>query len=287
MTTPDRPLEISITRRFDVPPEAVFAQWLDPDALKDWFAPETYAGLAARTDPREGGEWFVEFLSASGERFSEGGVYKEISPFRRLVMTLVQSVPGAPELTITVVFEPDANGVLMHFHQTGFVRAEHRDGVAEGWAGCLDKLSLRLRRQADSEAEIRALFAQWFDAARRKDLDASMAPISSKVVSYEHSMPLQVTDIEQIRAECKQGFDRSTPQFQWDIPDLKIIVRGDIAVTWGLNRMADVADDVRTEMWSRGTRVFQRLDGRWRLIHQHLSFPMDPATAQARLDLAP
>lgn len=287
MTRPERPLEIAITRRFDVSPEAVFAQWLDPDALKDWFAPETYVGLAARADPRVDGEWSVEFLSSSGERFSEHGVYKVISPFHRLVMTLIQSVPRAPELTITVDFEADGDGSLMHFRQTGFDRAQHRDGVAEGWAGCLDKLAARLSRQARGEAEIRGLFTRWFDAAARKDLDASMAPISSHIVSYEHSQPLQVTEIEEIRAECKAGFDRSGPEFRWDIPDLKVIVRGDIAVTWGLNRMADLVDGVRTEMWSRGTRVFQHLDGSWRLIHQHLSFPMDPATAHARLDLTP
>jgi ketosteroid isomerase-like protein len=32
------------------------------------------------------------------------------------------------------------------------------------------------------------------------------------------------------------------------------------------------------ETWSRGTRVFQKLDGRWQMIHQHVSFPFDPAT---------
>ena len=115
-----------------------------------------------------------------------------------------------------------------------------------------------------------------------------MAPISHRIVSYEHSQPLEVRDIESIRAECKQGFDRSGSEFRWDIPDLKIIVRGDIAVTWGLNRMAEHHGGVsQSEMWSRGTRIFQRLDGRWQLIHQHVSFPMDPTSGQARFDLSP
>ena len=59
-------------------------------------------------------------------------------------------------------------------------------------------------------------------------------------------------------------------------------------MTWGLNRMADYADGVvKSEMWSRGTRIFQRVDGRWQMIHQHVSFPMDPATGRARFYLVP
>lgn len=132
------------------------------------------------------------------------------------------------------------------------------------------------------------LFETWFAAAARKDLDGAMAPIAATVVSYEHSMPLEVRDVAAIRAECKVGFDRSGPDFRWDIPDLQIIVRGDIAVTWGLNRMAEYANGaVQSEMWSRGTRIFQRLDGRWQMIHQHVSFPMDPATGMVRADLVP
>jgi len=65
-------------------------------------------------------------------------------------------------------------------------------------------------------------------------------------------------------------------------------VRGDIAVTWGLNRMAShVGGEIRDAMWSRGTRVFQRIEGRWQMIHQHVSFPFDPGSGQARLDLKP
>lgn len=174
----------------------------------------------------------------------------------------------------------------MHFHQTGFIQVEHRDGVAEGWGGCLDKLASRV--EGEGEDEIRALFEAWFDASERKDLDASMAPVAPAIVSYEHSMPLEVRDIDTMRAECKVGFDRSGPEFRWDIPDLQVIVRGDIAVTWGLNRMADRIDGVvRSEMWSRGTRIFQRIDGRWQMIHQHVSFPVDPATGNARFDLVP
>jgi len=86
-----------------------------------------------------------------------------------------------------------------------------------------------------------------------------------------------------LRASCKVGFDHAPEPFRWDIPDLRVMVRGDVAITWGLNHMRGPG----LEMWSRGTRVFQRIDGRWKMIHQHVSFPFDPENGVARMDLSP
>jgi ketosteroid isomerase-like protein len=140
----------------------------------------------------------------------------------------------------------------------------------------------------ESEAQIKQLFLDWLAASSRKEIDAAMAPISETIVSYEHSMPLEFRDIAALRKECLTGFERVGSEFEWSIPDLKIIVRGDIAVTWGLNRMADhEGGKLKTEMWSRGTRIFQFIAGGWKMIHQHVSFPFDPSTGIVRIDLKP
>jgi uncharacterized protein YndB with AHSA1/START domain len=52
---------------------------------------------------------------------------------------------------------------------------------------------------------------------------------------------------------------------------------------WGLIHMYGPGVD----MWSRGTRIFQKVDGGWQMIHQHLSFPYDPGTGAAKLDPGP
>jgi uncharacterized protein YndB with AHSA1/START domain len=225
-------MEIHLSRSFDAPPDAVFAQWLDPEALKDWFAPQSYVGKSCEVEARVGGAWRIEFESQTGERLVEYGIYKEIIPARMLVMTLRQSFDrSTPELVITVSFDARGGGTLMRFHQTGFVHPAHRDALSEGWTGCFEKLHARLEENPALVAEIEALFNDWFDASERKDLDASMAPISPDIVSYEHGMPLEVRDVASMRAECKSGFDRTGPEFRWDVPDLQVLVRGDIAVT--------------------------------------------------------
>ncbi|MEZ5230938.1 MAG: nuclear transport factor 2 family protein [Acidimicrobiales bacterium] len=139
-----------------------------------------------------------------------------------------------------------------------------------------------------TQEEIRRLHDDWFAASHRKDLDASMAPIDEVIVSYEHTVPLQYTSLDDIREECRRGFDLAGDDFMWTVPDLRVVADGDLAVAWGLNRMTDrLPDGSESTTWSRGTRVFRRSDGRWTMIHQHVSFPFDPETGHAATGLTP
>src|SRR5690606_24258661 len=99
---------------------------------------------------------------------------------------------------------------------------------------------------------------------------------AADIVSYEHEAPMEYRGVDAVRAVCAAGFAYQSGDFRWDVPDLRIRIVGDLAVTWGLNRMrAEEADGTLREHWSRGTRVFERRDGRWQMIHQHVSFPVD------------
>lgn len=139
-----------------------------------------------------------------------------------------------------------------------------------------------------AEREIREMFARWFDEAAARDLHAVMAHVAPDVVSYEHEVPLRHVGVAGVRAICQRGFDAMAGELRWDVPDLEVLVRDDLAVTWGVNRMrAQTPGAAPVEMWSRGTRVLRRTAGGWRMVHQHVSYPADPATGAARTDLRP
>jgi ketosteroid isomerase-like protein len=139
-----------------------------------------------------------------------------------------------------------------------------------------------------AEQEIREDFQSWFKAAAAKDTDAVMSHIAKDALSYEHDAPLQYKGEAAIREVCQRGFDAMEGAFRWDIPDLNIIVRDDIAVSWGLNHMTAKGPAGKViDMWSRGTRVHQKIGDRWLMIHQHVSYPYDPETGAAKLDLKP
>jgi ketosteroid isomerase-like protein len=136
--------------------------------------------------------------------------------------------------------------------------------------------------EVDAEA-VRALHRRWYEATAAKDLDRIMEGIAADVVSYEHEQPLQYSGSDAVREVCRRGLDASADTVTWDVPDLQVLVDGDLAVGWGLNRVT--VDGAA--WWSRGTRVFRRRGDRWQLAHQHVSYPFDPQTGAARTDLTP
>ncbi|MER7501766.1 nuclear transport factor 2 family protein [Nonomuraea pusilla] len=140
-----------------------------------------------------------------------------------------------------------------------------------------------------SEEEVRAVFRTWSEGTAAKDLDGMMAAIAPDVVSYEQDPPLRHTGVEAVRRLCARHLEAAGEALvTLDVPDLTVVARDDVAVAWGLDRVEVVPPDGEPVVhWSRGTRVFQRRDGAWLMIHQHLSVPHDPETGEARTGLRP
>ncbi|MGI5281799.1 YybH family protein [Nonomuraea polychroma] len=157
------------------------------------------------------------------------------------------------------------------------------------WVVAHEHHSFPLGEEGAAEEEVRRVHERWYAGTAAKDLDGMMAAIADDVVSYEHETPLEYAGVDQVREVCARGLDAvGDADVSLDVPDLKILAREDLAVAWGLNRVRVAGEDGQvSETWSRGTRVFQRRDGAWMMVHQHLSFPLDQATGAARTDLRP
>jgi uncharacterized protein YndB with AHSA1/START domain len=71
------------------------------------------------------------------------GVYKEVVPNKKLVMTHVwekeDGTPGEATL-LTVLFEDLSGKTRLTMIQTGFDTVESRDGHGEGWSECFELL---------------------------------------------------------------------------------------------------------------------------------------------------
>ncbi|WP_163513033.1 nuclear transport factor 2 family protein [Fodinicola acaciae] len=120
----------------------------------------------------------------------------------------------------------------------------------------------------DGETAVRAVQRHWSERTAAKDLAGLMENIDDDIVSYEHAG--NYDGIDDLREVCRAGLETGD-DVTFETPDLTVITREDIAVSWGLDHVR--ADGV--DSWSRGTRVFRKKNGRWLMVHQHLSVPLD------------
>ncbi len=87
VTTPtDR--EIAMTRVFDAPRSLVFDALTKPELLKRWFfGPPGWSLVVCEIDLRVGGAYRFVWRRADGTEMGMGGVYREIVPPERFVVT--------------------------------------------------------------------------------------------------------------------------------------------------------------------------------------------------------
>ena len=136
------------------------------------------------------------------------------------------------------------------------------------WVVAHEHHSFPLDDSPAAESEVRDLHAHWSELTAANDLDGLMEDIAEDVVSYEHGGPLQYVGKAAVREVCAAGL-KASEAVSLSTPELRVETQGDLAVAWGLDHVEAGAVD----NWSRATRVFQRHEDGWKLIHQHLSYP--------------
>lgn len=142
--------ELSITRIFDAPRELVFAVWVQPDQIPQWWGPRGYTTLSCTVDLRPDGKWRVSSRHHDGTETAESGVIREVEVPSRLVLTHAwEDATGksGPETVVTVTFADEDGKTRMIFHQTSFASIETRDGHVQGWNESFDMLAEHLARK--------------------------------------------------------------------------------------------------------------------------------------------
>ena len=151
-TSADR--ELVLTRLIDAPREKVFRAWTDPEILKQWFAPLPWTTPSAELDVRPGGSNLVVMRSPEGTDFPNPGVYLEVVPNERLVITDAYTSAWQPSekpfMTVILTFE-DEGGKTRYtaraLHWTVEDREAHEKmGFHEGWGQCADQLAAVVAR---------------------------------------------------------------------------------------------------------------------------------------------
>lgn len=146
--------ELVLTRHIPAPPEMVFRAWTEPALLKQWFAPLPWTISEAETDVRPGGSTRVVMRDPDGSEFPNLGVYLEVVPGRRLVVTDAYTSAWEPSekpfMTAILTFESENGGTRYTarvLHWTVADREAHEKmGFHQGWGQCADQLTALLTK---------------------------------------------------------------------------------------------------------------------------------------------
>jgi len=171
--TPEREvIDLIIARTFNAPRELVWQAWTEPEMLMNWICPHGFTVLFARADLREGGEWSSGMKHSDGDEYVMKGVYREIDPPRRLVMTHVwedDTQPGhdpksAGLITIDLV-EIDGR-TIMTFRHEGLPTTVSRDEHRIGWNGAFDHLNEFVLKETSATASQEVTLSRTFVAPK-------------------------------------------------------------------------------------------------------------------------
>jgi uncharacterized protein YndB with AHSA1/START domain len=146
--------ELSVTRLVAAPPGAVYRAWTE--RLSEWWAPRPWTTPRVELDLRPGGRALMGMRSPDGEDMPHEGVFLEVVPEERIVITDAFRAGWIPQeafMTAIFTFAPEGDGTRYTAsarHWSEEARARHEAmGFREGWgvvAGQLAAIAEEARR---------------------------------------------------------------------------------------------------------------------------------------------
>ncbi|VIO72324.1 hypothetical protein CI1B_39680 [Bradyrhizobium ivorense] len=123
--------------------------------------------------------------------------------------------------------------------------------------------------QHEAETEIRARIEAWTDAVRRHDYAGVLAHHDRNIVMFDVPPPFQSRGLDEYRKTWDLFFRYHKPSHAFDIEEIAITAGDDVAFAVAVMRCGplDAAFQFRLTIGLR------RIDGEWRIMHEHHSVP--------------
>ena len=151
-----------------------------------------------------------------------------------------------------------------------------------------EKASITHTHKTEDEAAIRGVIDVLTSAVRHGDVDALLAHCGPEIRIFDMVPPLQHVGTDAIRQVWERALGAFEGPIEYEVHRLDVAVGDDIAFSRSLNRFGGTKKDgTHVANWQCMTLGFGKIDGTWKVLHQHVSVPFDMETGQARLDLEP
>jgi uncharacterized protein (TIGR02246 family) len=124
------------------------------------------------------------------------------------------------------------------------------------------------------EMDIRALIERWAKAVREEDSEGIRADHDPAILMFDVPPPFLSRGLDAYMATWETFFSRAEKPVAFDFHDVKITAGTDVAFATATGRCVDVdPKGKREELEFRLTMGLKKIDGRWRVMHEHHSLP--------------
>ena len=135
---------LTLVRRIDAPPSAVFDAFVEPGKIALWWGPDDGPVVSAEVDPTVGGRFHVRFvLAADGRERGCSGVFEVFDRPDRLAMSWAWDDGDDPDSRVDVRFRAVGDATEMVFTHERLADEDERRGHETGWNGAFDKLAAK------------------------------------------------------------------------------------------------------------------------------------------------
>jgi uncharacterized protein (TIGR02246 family) len=144
---------------------------------------------------------------------------------------------------------------------------------------------MRITTPNKDEGQIRECLIQWTRALHAKDLGALTALYGPDTVAFDLMPPSQV-DFSHYRKNLERWLTGMSGPIEYEIHDLRVTMSDDVAFSHNLSHVTGTrSNGEKADYWVRVTVGFQKRNGQWLVIHDHVSMPFDMETGKAVRDL--
>ena len=125
------------------------------------------------------------------------------------------------------------------------------------------------------------LIRRWGLALEKKDIAGMMEDYLPDALMFDACPPYKVVGAEGIRKVWESCLPYFPDDFKSEHRDLAVHVDGNVAFVHGIHHfLTTPADHPCGKSWMRITIGFKRVDGKWKVAHEHVSIPFNPMTNQ-------
>lgn len=135
------------------------------------------------------------------------------------------------------------------------------------------------------EAEIHECMAALVRALCARDIEALMAHYAPDMIVFDIRPPHRIAGADAYRQNFAAWFASVDGPISYETHELLVTAEDDLAFCHSLNHVrSNGTNGEKADYWVRVTSGLRKMRGRWMIMHEHISMPIDLRSMKAQPD---